>query len=314
MTLTYIKRNGQRVGAGPVIPPLSPRGDTITINATNTYPKENGIRANASILDYDDGYLYSYRNRWKDANISIYRMNKQYEAQGELIDLRLVSPHAMLGREDGRLFWHRGHPHIWYSGWMGSDSRYYYTNQCYAKLHRETLDVIGKYHPVIPWRNLEEKNHAYFSHDGYIYGVYTIKPHVVMKIDGDKIIGRYQTEFETTWKYGHIRGGASPVWHNGEFYHFFHGMTYYRGDQRLYTMGVYTFEAKPPFRITRFSHSPIDYANPRTNPNSQWHHVIFPGGAVRRGDGWAIAMGVHDQWSEVRHYSDVEVESALHPL
>lgn len=182
-------------------------------------------------------------------------------------------------------------------------------NVCYAKINEETFEVEENWHPNVPGRQEWEKNHAYFDYEGVAHAVYMISPHRVIGVINDFGLFVKDTPGEFPWSGGRRCGGASPVLHNGEYYHFFHGSTDWNG-RRQYNMGLYTFEAKPPFRIKRFSPHPIDVADP-TIRHDQHCDVLFPGGAMLVDGQWVIAQGIHDRWSELRFYDFEEVEAQL---
>lgn len=108
-----------------------------------------------------------------------------------------------------------------------------------------------------------------------------------------------------------MRGGASPVLHNGMFYHWFHGSTVQDNGRRLYNCGVVCFAANPPFEILRYTPEPIDVADPSVEPKAEKSDVIFPCGAVVYGDCWAVSMGINDSFSEIRFYPLEDVEKRL---
>ena len=77
-----------------------------------------------------------------------------------------------------------------------------------------------------------------------------------------------------------MRGGASPVLFNHAFYNFFHYMTDAHG-HRLYSVGVYTFDTDPPYRVRRMTMQPIDVAE----VNKRYLiDVLFPVSAFIAGD------------------------------
>jgi predicted GH43/DUF377 family glycosyl hydrolase len=69
-------------------------------------------------------------------------------------------------------------------------------------------------------------------------------------------------------------------------------------------MGVYAFEARPPFRITRFAADPLLIGSEH-DPVVGWSSlVVFPGGALYRDGKWLIVFGVNDctsGWVEIPH-------------
>lgn len=250
-------------------------------------------------------YLYAFRNGWSGSNIFIAELDENFRPTERWAKLELGKRGARVGREDVRLFRLNGKLHCSYTGYTGRK-----TNVLFARINETTLRVEDVFFPQIPGRQGWEKNHAYFDYKGTAHAVYSVNPHKILRIEGDRAEWAHETPFTGQWSGGYMRGGASPVLHNGEWYHFFHG-GWDRPGGRVYNIGVYTFSPQPPFKILRYSPYPIDVADPKTKPPDQYCPVVFPGGAVRRGNGWAVAMGVHDRWGEIRFYSDELVEGAL---
>lgn len=161
-----------------------------------------------------------------------------------------------------------------------------------------------------------DKNWMYFESEGNLYAVYSIDPHVVIRIDGDKIEEVARTEPNLTkkiWWYGEPRGGSCP-WNigNDEFLTFFqsHYIPYgfYR---RVYVMGAYVFSAKPPFQIKRVTRAPL--LVPETH-DVKMHAVVFPGGAVFRDDKWVVPFGYNDCESGLAIFSREQVDSLMVPV
>lgn len=166
---------------------------------------------------------------------------------------------------------------------------------------------------------INQKNWNWFQHDGAVHLVYMTEPHEVVRWSWDwkpEEVYRMQTVMPYWSEFGHPRGGTPPVRIGDEYWSFFHSSTDWKewnrdhpGDwKRRYHMGVYAFEAKPPFHITRVSEIPLLTAS-RMDP---WMPglplVVFPCGAILRDRRWFISMGINDcaaGWIEVDH-RDVE--------
>lgn len=290
---------------------IIPTRKPIRFDHKNLAPRTGGVRLNPSIIQSGNGYIFAYRNKWGNADISLIRLNSAFEPVGEPRQLNLSYPGATSkGREDLRLFRHKGQLHGWYIGWNGRRNRgQHKANVLFARINETTLEVEDKFFPRIPGRNAWEKNHSMFDLDNETYSIYSICPHRVHKVFCETVQQTWETKTHVNWRYGCLRGGASPVLHNGHYYHFFHGMDD-SGVHRLYSMGVYKFEASPPFRITHISHEPLEVAGPRSGSA----RVIFPGGAIFLNGQWIIACGIHDEYSEIRFYSEKQVEAALRPV
>lgn len=296
----------QQIAYSPKIAIRSP----IRFDQHNLAPHHGGARLNPSIIEYKNGYLFAWRNSWARSVTCAIQMDKQFQPFGKVYRINAYHPDAMTCQEDARLFWHQGNLHMWFTGYRKHRGKRI-ANTLVAKLDNETLRPTYIFHPRIPKRDYWVKNTAFFDHEGELYSIYSIVPHRVHKVYCETVQQTWETPTRTSWKYGHLRGGASPVLHKGQYYHFFHGMME-RGGGRLYTIGVAVYEAKPPFRITGITHEPIDIADPKTNPKPGVD-VVFPCGAMFVDGQWCVSMGVHDKWSELRFYSENQIEAALSP-
>lgn len=131
-----------------------------------------------------------------------------------------------------------------------------------------------------------------------IYFEYYINPHKILKLSNPEVPDMTHLIFPNNpclqnlpWaiKWGELRGGTTPRLVDGQYLSFFHSMFRDRAGFPWYVMGAYTFEAKPPFRVTAISPYPIlfkgIYDTPlcHTAPNVR---CIFPGGFAieERGD------------------------------
>jgi predicted GH43/DUF377 family glycosyl hydrolase len=290
----------------------------IKLDHNNFCPEMPELRLNPSIIASGDGYIFAWRHGWAGSDIFVVRMNADFQPVGEPKQLDLRRSGADFGREDSRLFRVNGVLHIMY---IGVAKKFGPVNVLYARLNEETLEVDtdragrrprkARWNPRIPGRMAGswEKNHGYFEHDGVVHAIYSISPHRILEVRGRDAQFVHSTTPRIKWSGGRLSGGAAPVFHNGEWYHFFHGNTEWNG-RRQYNMGVYTFEPKPPFRITRFTPHPIDVADPTVSHDNHCD-VLFPGGAVKLPDEWLVAHGIHDRWSELRFYNAAWVESQL---
>jgi predicted GH43/DUF377 family glycosyl hydrolase len=293
----------------------------IRFDRDNLAPGRDGDRMNPSLLPVGDGYLYTWRNYWSGADTYAIRLDADFRPRGSPVKLDLFLPQASTTREDARLFWHRGRLHVWYTGSMRRRGRKI-VSVCFARLDERTLATECRFYPALPGRGAEyEKNWAMFDHAGRLYAVYgTLPEHRVLRIECGLATMAHVTPNPSAYSGHYARGGASPWLHNGEYYHWFHGYGAERG-RRVYNMGVCTFEAKPPFRVLRMTRRPVAVADVRDNPKVaqdtagyKHSHVVFPCGAFPLGDQWAVSVGVHDVWGEVRFYPMRELERRLEPV
>lgn len=284
----------------------------------NLAPGARGKRFNPSIIDFEGGYLFAYRDGWSGSCIHLVRLDAECRPIEKPRILPLNHRRANVGREDPRLFWHAGRPHISFIGVEGGPQmKGVVTHQLYARLSHD-LRIEDTFFPAIHARRAWEKNHAYFEHDGTLFAIYTVDPwNWIMRVDGNATKFEHRTITPGPWSGGEQRGGAAPVRVGDEYWHFTHARrTSPTTGRPVYEAGLYTFDATPPFRPRRIIPSPImigtDTAQPAVDVN--YADVVFPCGAVRdvRGLGfWMLSCGIHDRWSEIRAVRHDELESRL---
>lgn len=289
---------------------LWPAAFPLRFDQHNLCPDVPGLRFNSSLIEWRDGYALAFRTGWRGSEIYVATLDQNLKPTGysrklELLDKR-YKKHCGWGREDPRLFLLNGHLHIWWIGVRGPNGP---TSVLYARLAAD-FRVEDVFYPDIPNRRPWEKNHAYFQHGHDLFAVYSIAPHRILRIDGNRAEWAYETATQAPWHGGELRGGASPVRVGDEYWHFFHGRAPHRG-KTAYNVGLYTFAARPPFQVLRIIPQPILWADHATKPPDQYVSAVFPCGAVRRGDEWLVSMGVHDRWTEIHSFAHADLERQL---
>lgn len=276
------------------------------INHQSLYPHLSGMRFNCSLIADGDGYVFAWRDGWRGSNIWACRMTPDFQPLGDAVRLDLPHKEANYGREDPRLFRFRGQLHVSFIGVVGG-RRIRHTSQLYARMG-DDLRVQQVFYAQGYGRRFWEKNHGYFEHDGQLYAVYTINPHRVLRID-DETASEASTSPGFSWPCEEPRGGAPPVRVGNEFWSFFHSRQWHNGRLR-YNVGLYCFQAAPPFAITRYVPEPIFEAD-LEQKHDNYADVVFTGGAVPLADNWLIAVGVHDRWSEILSFHRDELEARM---
>jgi predicted GH43/DUF377 family glycosyl hydrolase len=273
---------------------------TIRFDHTNLHPEIPGIRFNCSIIESGEGYIFSSRTGWSGSRIILCRLDKNFQPIPNEWQILKLSTKGTRGHEDARLFRLNGFLHLMIVYYGGRK-----TTVRYARINEPTLQVEDEFFPITNPRRELEKNHSYFDYQGIAHCVYeTTNQHRILRIEGSKTEWAAETPFKGHYSGGPIRGGASPVLHDGYFWHFTHGVTTSHSGRR-YNIGVTKFRAEPPFDIVAYSPMPLVTAEESGN----W--CIFPCGAVKVGDKWAISMGVDDKHCEIRFYDMDWVESQL---
>lgn len=293
----------------------------IRFDQRNLAPGRKGMRFNASIIEDGDGFVMAYRDGWSGSDVWTVRLDRDFMPVDEPVLLNLRNewrrtkwprktwrcPGVSVGREDPRLFRHKGRLHCAFIGVEPTR-----TNQCFARLNDDRT-VDDAWQVNVPERRGWEKNWSMFEVDGDLYAVYLTHPfHTVVRIDCERatIVHREPNWFP--WDGGELRGGAPPVRVGDEFWSFTHDRVDING-MPTYRMHLYTFDAAPPFAPRRMVREPILIADRTTKPAGV-ACCVFPCGAVRVGDDWIVSMGVHDRWTELRKFSHAELDRRLQPV
>src|SRR5579871_2580756 len=207
---------------------IGPVSFPIRIDEASLCAEIPGQRLNSSIVEWNGGYLLAFRDSWDDGDIFVVPLDKRFRRCGTCRKLELMHSRAKYGREDPRFFRHQGKLHVAYVGVRGlsfGPIRWIASSQLYARL-RDDLTVEQVYYPRYRERAWWEKSWAMFEHDGELYCVYSISPHRILRIRGDRAELAYETPTNACWKGGKLRGGASPVRVGNSWYHFFHGQSF----------------------------------------------------------------------------------------
>lgn len=216
--------------------------------------------------------------------------------------------------EDARLFMFKGQPHISYTQMTGYRPGVDY--KCVVKYARLKLNgnrwlIDEVFYPQYGRNHggAKEKNWVFFEHNGGLYVIYEDTPRrVILRLEGDRVVEEFVSE-SAAWPWGTIRGGTPPVpFGDGQMLAVFHSSlpTETAPHYVRYYGAAYTFEAKPPFRITSISHRPLmagseadgHGADPRYAAG--WKpFVVFPCGLVPPVEGaddqsFLVSLGVND--------------------
>jgi predicted GH43/DUF377 family glycosyl hydrolase len=204
--------------------------------------------------------------------------------------------------EDPRLFIHNDELYISYTDG-------YTLGQ--AKIDTASLTASESFYLKKPAQKKTEKNWTFFSHQGKLYSVYSINPHVIYEINGSDYKVSFETEFNNSWKWGELRGGTSPVLTDDGYLSFFHSSIDSIGGYRQYFMGAYLFESKPPFKPIAISKQPIiagEMIPTHIQRLSTKIYVVFPGGVIRDQDGWNVAFGYNDYQCRIIKVKDLYLQ------
>lgn len=274
---------------------------------------QDGTHFNPSLLRWRDRLLFCYRAGRGGSRLHIAELDHNL-MPGPSTALEISHPLASHGQDDPRLFIHQGQLHVGFVGVAGDAGP---THMLVARLD-ERYRVQSVTYPHYSGRASWEKNWAFFSQGHCICAVYSVRPHTVLRIDGERAVGAGTSLWNPPWSGGAMKGGAAPVLVGDEYWHFFHG-TVESGQQvpwgkardRVYNIGVYCFGAKPPWKPTRCSPAPILWADPKRRPVDFWCDCIFAAGAVLDGDKWLVSCGVHDSTCSIFEFSHRQLERLM---
>jgi hypothetical protein len=148
-----------------------------------------------------------------------------------------------------------------------------------------------------------EKNWSPFVYEGKSHFIYSITPHRILTYPSlqSANLGAESILSENDWSrqlWGSPRGGTPAQLVNGEYLSFFHSAFEDHRGVVWYTMSAYTFEATPPFRITRISPHPITfhgiYDSPHRDIANSRVRCIYPAGFVTDDDKIHLSCGEND--------------------
>jgi len=269
---------------------------------------------NCSIFERGDEVLLAVRAGWSGANLHVCTLG-QRDWQPRAATA-IYPSHALChaGREDPRLFLHDGRLHVFFAGVQvagGKTIVHPMVSRLADDLHVEDTWQLEYAH-----RQHWEKNWQLFSWAGELFAVYSIRPHLVVHLQDGRVAHPFKKiDWKPRWSGGHLRGGAAPVRVGNEFYAFFHGAVDRPGQdpKRVYSIGVYTFQAHPPFAPLRMTPVPLLWPRDDDRPRGLAISVVFPCGAIRRGGDWIVSYGYHDQWCELAWFAGDDIEKALLP-
>lgn len=273
----------------------------------NNLPDRN---FNGSICSWRDKTYFAFRRSWDRARTNLVELGSDWQPVSPPIQLNLTCPQAKAGQEDARLFIHNDQLHLSYTGTSWKEDGNLEVSICFARLD-QNLRVEDVWYPHFILRQHAEKNWMPFSHEGDLYVVYTISPHRVC-LHSQKQIWEFPVEEVATLpsaSYGLLRGGCPPILHNGEYYSFFHGVT--KPSWGTYSIGLYTFQNKYPFKPLRFCPYPLLWPNPKEKPSPMVADVVFPGGAIYRDGCWNVSYGEFDSCNRVISWKEEDIERLL---
>lgn len=265
----------------------------------DSYPLPNGEIGNVtnwfngSILRYKNKNIFSYRMEipkpfFENQKLGIVELDDNMQPikkTNKLLDLHsnFVGYHV----EDPRLFENNGDLMLAYTDGY---------EMALANLTKNTSEYLKKPQTNVLDHDGREKNWTPFSYNNKVHFVYHTAPnHIVVDLENNIYIEKNPIKY----KYGQIRGGT-PAYNMGDYYlTFFHSALPMNSHKwgRIYFVGAYTFENKPPFKPIAYTPEPLlmgEFFDMGILRPSNLVFVVFPCGAIYDGNNWKVSFGYQD--------------------
>lgn len=254
---------------------------------------------NPTIYHADDGLRLICKAGRREARLWTLPLDAARDGNDCSVLLDIDHWRCKWGQEDARHYRYRDEDYIAFAGVQPSGDRLRV-----AMMRGRLVDKPGWirdiYPCMSPLRKSIEKNWGMFDHGGKLCAVYTIKPHVVYPWPFCSMAAMGYVEWAPDWIGGAMRGGASPVLHEGLWWSFFHGALDCPGlPSRFYSVGCYAFDPRPPFQPVCHTPRPIIVPPREGWPRDIGVSVVWPGGAVMHNGQWLLSLGIHETWSAV---------------
>ena len=259
------------------------------INIRNVFAPHN-----ASLIENDHGYLLFFRydivrqmhlNHF-NSHIGVAELDREFnQTENEFTTIDTGSDYS----EDPRVFIAKGKLYLTYNDIFPQN--FYSRSIRLAEIDLKTSKALSIQNLDVKMEQIE-KNWAPFAvvddeNREQIHFEYQLfSPRKILKVDQtpEWLDFMEQSLEETNWskKWGAPRGGAPARLIDGEYVSFFHSSFVDNRGIYWYLMGAYTFEAKPPFKVTAISPYPIFfrgiYNSKCINTADVNKFVIFPAG------------------------------------
>ena len=235
-------------------------------------------------------------------------------------DPRLVLLH-------GRLFMHFN------SGAIPEPNRIYL-----VELDSATLRPLAPARPVIrrgTRRNIE-KNWMFFEDGEDLYVIYALSPLTILRVDlSDAKQVVCDDAFVHAWEswpyedsYGELRGGATPVRHDGQLLIVAHSQFPGEADETrphfeaLCSVGaILSLSDRPPFAPLLYSPRPVLELDPREHMlpqlpklDARVQEALYPCGAVADPSGMTVSYGVNNRHAALRRIPWRDLQDSLIPV
>lgn len=276
---------------------------------------------------HTDGYLVSFHTdmapstRFYRTKLHLLEMDKNFKTlyHSQIHQEKFYTFHpqhwsGLSAAQDPRLFEVNGKIFMLYNDSVVSGRREVYIGEIELQNHyMYAKNILHLNYQQGAYR--DQKNWSPFIYDDQIYFIYTTNPYVILHWDQrtnsvTKVYAEHGA-FGDAWNLGDLRGGTPAIYVKelDAYLTFFHSCLRYREREpktlkvhqpfsRIYYMGAYLFDAKPPFKILAYTPQPLSYKDQYKKLNVNYH-IIFPCGLLEQEDRFLISAGIQDEKTEI---------------
>lgn len=294
---------------------------------------------NPSIIDYEEGYLMTFRItpdplRLHISYIGVVQLDEAFYpiSQPQLLDTHIENTNISSQAEDARIFSCNGNLYLVYND---NPTLINPTSQQRRDMYLAQLSCDDKglfslsppqkiYHNQKYFTQKWQKNWVPFEWEGTMLFSYSLRPHEVLFLKDET--GKCNplsvascATLNSEWKWGEWRGGTPALLVDEEYLGFFHSgiMTSSKVSNGVvmhhYYMGAYTFSKEPPYAITSASSKPIIGEGFYTHSNYD-KRIVFPGGFVIRENKIHVAFGKDDREIWIATIDKQMLKTHLNPI
>lgn len=280
--------------------PTSSLGEAVN-HRRIVHPGMADVAFNCAITEIGDQIFLAYREFEQRSRIVVCQVNVSLECvlKKRLTSVDLPYCGESTGCEDPRLFEHDDA--LWVSFSVVNPATH--PPGIYLALARFDRNFAVVRTGIFPSLQPIEKNWQFFSHHRKLFAVHTICPHRILEIDDTKFDARFrfQSAWMSPWPAGEMRGGTPPIRRGEKFESFFHSSHISPTGQIRYVVGMYAFRAAPPFEVQEISTVLFEPSPENLDPKA----VVFPCGAIVRGESWWLSYGLDDRYLCLARFPDV---------
>lgn len=272
---------------------------------------------NPSIVKFKDGYLMSFRwspnpmyEHWI-SYIGLVLLDSSFDpiSTVDILETRQYNNATPSQAEDGRIFYLNDKLYVIYNDNMELTLPNYWERR---DMHIAEIvwDENNKFDVLEPLRLTHQtkyrdrawqKNWNPFVWNDHLYLIYGVDPHEIIFPDLVSGICKPVSEVKPRnldWDYGTLRSSTPAQLVDGEYLSFCHSGIMKKTEFSSYElwhfhMGAYTFQAHPPFAITKISAKPLE--SPDFYSYSSYDkRVVYPGGYIIDGPNVYLVYGKDD--------------------